>query len=73
MKVNLKDGVPTAIVWKNQTHQVVELARQWRVDIGWWRQRTWRHYFKVSTDTGMLVEFYQDLEAKAWYLQRLYD
>jgi hypothetical protein len=64
---------PVTFTWQNQTHQVDEITRQWRVDIDWWRGRVWRDYFKLSTDTGLLVIIYQDLLSGEWYLQRLYD
>ena len=72
------DGVaeytrPASFTWQGQTHQVNEITREWRVDIDWWRGRVWRAYFKLSTDTGLLVVIYQDLLNGEWYLQRLYD
>ena len=64
---------PASFTWQGQTHQVDEITREWRVDIDWWRGRVWRAYFKLSTDTGLLVVIYQDLLGGEWYLQRLYD
>lgn len=64
---------PVGFAWQGQNHQVVEITRAWRVDIDWWRGRVWRAYFKLSTDTGLLVVIYRDLLSGAWYLQRLYD
>ncbi|HSG15130.1 MAG TPA: DUF6504 family protein [Anaerolineae bacterium] len=64
---------PAGFTWQNQTHQVDEITRAWRVDIDWWRGRVWRAYFKLSTDTGLLVVIFQDLLSGEWYLQRLYD
>jgi hypothetical protein len=64
---------PVCFTWLGQTHQVVEITKSWRVDIDWWRARIWRAYFKLSTDTGLLVVIYQDLLEKDWFLQRLYD
>lgn len=64
---------PTRFTWRGQTHQVAEITRAWRVDIDWWQDRVWRAYFKLSTDTGLLVIIYQDLLSGEWYLQRLYD
>ena len=49
------------------------VARRWRVDQDWWRQRVWREYFKLTTRTGLLVIIYRDLLSGRWYLQRLYD
>ena len=64
---------PSAFTWQDQTHTVAHITREWRVDIDWWRERIWRAYYKLSTDTGLLVIIFQDLLTKQWYLQRLYD
>ena len=67
------DQRPASFTWQGQTHQVDRITRAWRVDIDWWRGRVWRAYFKLSTDTGLLVVIFQDLLSGEWYLQRLYD
>ncbi|MEW5985057.1 MAG: DUF6504 family protein [Chloroflexota bacterium] len=78
------DGQPIAVIsnagqepgrftWQGQTHQVVEITKVWRVDMDWWRRRVWRAYYKLRTDTGLLVVLYQDLLTEEWHLQRLYD
>jgi len=64
---------PSRFTWQGQDHQVAEIAKAWRVDIEWWRKRIWRAYFKLSTNSGLLVIIYQDLVSNDWYLQRLYD
>ena len=64
---------PRAFDWREQTHQVQQIAKRWRVDVDWWRGRVWREYFKLTTHTGLLVILYHDLLAGGWYLQRLYD
>lgn len=64
---------PVAFTWQGQDHPVAEITKTWRVDIDWWRARVWRAYYKLSTETGLLVVIYQDLLSKNWYLQRLYD
>lgn len=66
-------GLPTAFIWQGQTHSVSQIARQWRVDVNWWQERTWRTYYKVTTESGLLVVLFQDLATHTWYLQRLYD
>ena len=66
-------AAPLTFAWRGQTHRVAAIGRRWRIDIEWWRGRIWRANFKVSTDTGLLVEIYQDLLTGRWYLQRLYD
>lgn len=62
-----------AFEWKGRRHRVVMVAKSWRMDWGWWRLRLWRHYYKVVTDTGLLVLIYRDLLDEGWYLQQLYD
>jgi hypothetical protein len=64
---------PSVFTWQGQLHQVEAITRQWRVDVDWWRDRVWRAYYKLHTDTGLLVILYQDLLSGQWYLQRLYD
>lgn len=66
-------GLPIAFVWQGITHNVEGIAKRWRIDEGWWRQRVWREYFKLYTTTGLLVIIYLDLLTRQWYLQRLYD
>ncbi len=39
----------------------------------YYRLRLWHEYFKLTTDTGLLVVVYHDLVDGTWYMQRLYD
>jgi hypothetical protein len=66
-------GEPKRFEWQRGTHHVNAIARQWRVDLDWWRIRVWRDYFKLVTNSGLLVVIYRDLLSDQWYLQRLYD
>jgi hypothetical protein len=64
---------PDCITWQGQTHPVAEIAKQWRVNVDWWRGApVARDYFKLATTTGLLLIIYRD-HTDAWYLQRLYD
>lgn len=66
-------ATPQNFSWQGKTHRVQAVAKRWRVDHGWWRGRIWREYFKLTTDSGLLVIIYRDLLTGQWYLQRLYD
>lgn len=68
-----EEGMPASFSWRGQTHRVAQITQRWRVDVDWWRERRWRAYYKLTTDTGLLVVLFQDLATHAWYLQRLYD
>ncbi len=67
------DGDLQAFTWQGARHTVTVVANRWRVDLDWWEQHIWREYFKLATDTGLLVIVYHDLAANTWSLQRLYD
>lgn len=64
---------PSRFDWRGQTHAAKEITRRWRVRLDWWREAVWRDYFKLTTQTGLLVVIYHDLQDDQWYLQRLYD
>jgi hypothetical protein len=66
-------AVPLVFIWQGRTHQVEWVAKRWRVDQGWWRKRVWREYFKITTQTGLLVVIFREVQSGNWYLQRLYD
>lgn len=68
-----KEGAPLSFTWEGKRHHVAHLSNAWRVDVDWWNARKWRAYYKLATDSGLLVTVYQDLLTGAWYLQRLYD
>ena len=65
--------LPAHFSWQGQTHAVTHITQVWRVDIDWWRERIWRAFYKLSTDTGLLVIIFQDLLTNQWYFLRLYD
>jgi hypothetical protein len=64
---------PQWFIWQGHTHQVQQISKRWRIDQQWWEQRIWREYFKITTQSELLVIIYRDLLSGQWYLQRLYD
>lgn len=64
---------PVQFTWRGQTHDVDHITRQWRVHLEWWRDATWRAYYKLTTTSGLLVIIYRDLPGGDWFLQRLFD
>lgn len=72
MRLN-QSGLPHSFTWRGTRHNVLEIARRWRVDDGWWWQRTWRDYYKLTTTSGLLIVIYHDRLADRWFVQRLYD
>jgi hypothetical protein len=68
-----KEGAPDRLIWQGQMHPIAHVTRRWRVQIEWWREPLWRDYFKLTTETGLLLIIYHDLHEDNWYVQRLYD
>lgn len=66
-------GTPQVFVWRGETCQVNGISNNWIFDEGWGPNRTWRHYFKLTTTAGWLVYVYRDLLTGQWYLARLFD
>ena len=66
-------SAPERLRWEGRVHPVKMVANQWRVDLGWWRLRVWRDYYKLVTTTGLLLVVYHDLVSDQWYVQRVYD
>ena len=67
------EGRPSHFLWRGVTHHVQGIAKVWRVDEEWWRQRIWREYVKLYTREGLLLILYRDLLTERWFVQRLYD
>lgn len=67
------DHLPVRFHWRQKTYVVRKLVNEWRVDDGWWHHPVSRHYFQVSTTTGLLVIFYWDRFGRSWHLERLQD
>ena len=65
--------IPQSFIWQDSTHRIQKVAKRWRIDQEWWEQRVWREYFKLTTQSGLLIIIYRDLLTGQWYLQRLYD
>ncbi len=65
--------LPRRITWRGQAHEVEHITREWRVHLDWWREATWRSYYKLTTTSGLLVIIYRDLPGDDWFLQRLFD
>ena len=67
-----RDDRPTELVWHGR-HRVKEWVDTWVVDDGWWHGRKHRTYYKLATETGLLVIIFRNNVSGAWYLQRVYD
>lgn len=71
--MSLHNQHPRQFLWNSRLHRVHWVTRRWRVDMEWWRTRIWRDYYKLVTDSGLLVIVYCDLLTDLWYLQTLFD
>jgi hypothetical protein len=65
-------GAPTCITWEGRARQVT-VHLSWTVDDGWWDERIYRAYYKLTTDDRQLLVVYQDRTTGTWVLHRVYD
>lgn len=75
LHIQAETGRPTALDWRGETHQIIEVNRHWLVDLGWWDPNVcvYREYWEVVTDTGLLCLIYHELPEGEWFLNRIYD
>lgn len=66
-------NAPQQFRWQGYSHQVDNITQHWLIDTDWWEGRVWRAYFKLVTDSGALLEIYQDLLTGDWFVETLYD
>ncbi len=78
----LPDGAPGGFEHRSRPHRVQGVSNHWRVHSAWWPEalaahgvevETWRDYWEVLTDTGLLCVLYHDLIGGAWYLERIHE
>ncbi|MCC6612860.1 MAG: hypothetical protein IT320_05230 [Anaerolineae bacterium] len=67
-----QDDCPIEFAWRGR-HRVAEVVETWVVDDGWWHLRKYRTYYKLATETGLLVIIFRNNVDGAWFLQRVYD
>ena len=65
---------PAYFLWEGRRHVVEHVSRHWRVHLDWWSSsETWRDYWEVTTDTGLLCVLYEDLMRHTWLLERVHE
>ncbi len=69
------EETPDGFIWRNTTHNVLEVTNRWRVNTLWWEPRNtiWREYLKVVTDQVLLCIIFRDLLKGGWFMNRIYD
>jgi hypothetical protein len=69
-----RQGQPQLFYWQGRSHPIRTIIAERRVDVHWWQNdRVWRHYYTLTSQTGLMVTIFRDLLADGWYLQQLYD
>ena len=66
------DGVPRALRWRCRTHRVIRIDNHWRVAEGWWKgaERIERDFWKLVTDSGLLLVIYHDRCRGGWFMHQ---
>jgi len=66
--------LPLSFLWARQRHHIEEIVAQWRVDGEWWREESVsRDFFKLTTDTGLLLVLCYDRRTNKWYVYRWFN
>lgn len=65
-------GQPCRVQREGTVWVAVQVADSWRVDEDWWEGRVWREYFRITTETTVVL-VYRNLRDNSWWLQRIQD
>lgn len=64
---------PVSFRWNHRRHRVKDVSARWRIHTEWWAEETWRDYWEVTTDTGLLCVLFRDLLGNRWFLERVFE
>ncbi len=69
------DGQPLGVMFRGQFLQVLAVLDSWEWAGDWVTGLSERHYWLVSTDTGLLLELYeeQDMNKGRWFVSGVQD
>ena len=63
---------PGTFRWKNQTFRVEGIGAYWRTQRKWWTgDDTWRDYWQVTAQDGLMAWLFYDQQKSEWYLERV--
>ncbi|MGC4105979.1 MAG: hypothetical protein QM753_06435 [Thermomicrobiales bacterium] len=69
MQVQVRKGIPIALVIDGKAHPVTHVQDMWIVEDEWWRQPISRQYFALLMENGLRHTIYHDRVADRWYAQ----
>lgn len=73
IKVRLEKGEPSFFFLDGKKERIKFISKKWRIRREWWRKETYREYFQIETEKGVLCEIYRDLKKNRWFIERIYD
>jgi hypothetical protein len=65
-----RDGLPRAIVWREQIQEVRCVYELWRERRRWWGQPIERNYFRLGLEDGQMRVVFRDVRTNRWLLER---
>jgi hypothetical protein len=67
-------SVPVQLVVAGKTLQLVRFSDPERIQTAWWTDNPChRDYYQVTTDTGVRIWLFRDLQTNLWYLHGIFD
>jgi hypothetical protein len=73
IRMMARGDLPAHFFWNNQAHHVLYISNRWRVQTGWWRFAIQRTYFKLVTQSDLVVVVYRDETVSRWFLAQVFD
>lgn len=66
-------GVPLSLSRDGTREKITAIYEQWKAADQWWGKEMERHYFRVKTSRGLVLDIYHDIGTNNWYLSKIHD
>jgi hypothetical protein len=66
-------GAPLTLSRNGVREKVTAIYERWKIADQWWGKEIERHYFRVRTSKGLVLDIYHEIGTKNWYLSKIHD
>ena len=73
VKVNRKDSMITAFIWRKRLYRVDEVVNWWREPPEWWSGKAVRFFIRVNATNSSTGTFELYELGEEWFLHRVLD
>jgi len=61
-------GLPLILTRNRKRERITGIYEHWRIADEWWDREIRRDYFRIETDSGVVLDIYHDVAVDLWYL-----